>query len=55
MLVERGHGILPSLAAGEAYGLTAKGRSLLPVLQSLADWGLANIRGTEARMKPVTG
>jgi len=35
------------------YRLTAKGRSLLPVLGALRDWGLAHIKGTEARMKPV--
>lgn len=37
----------------EAYQLTTKGRTLLPILGSIADWGLANIRGTQARMKPV--
>ncbi len=36
----------------ESYRLTEKGESLFPVLQVLADWGLANILGTEARMKP---
>lgn len=36
------------------YRLTAKGRSLLPVLASIADWGLANIKGTEARLRPPT-
>lgn len=30
------------------YHLTPKGRSLLPLLQSMRDWGLANIRGTKA-------
>ena len=44
----------PAAAASrDAYCLTAKGRSLLPVLSSIADWGLANIRGTQARMKLV--
>lgn len=44
----------PAEASGrEAYRLTAKGQSLLPILRSIADWGLANIRGTQARMKPV--
>lgn len=39
-------------AARGGYRLTAKGRSLLPVLSSIADWGLAQIRGTEARLRP---
>ncbi len=36
----------------DAYRLTAKGKSLRPVLEAVAKWGLANIDGTEARMKP---
>jgi len=36
------------------YRLTAKGRSLLPVLSTIADWGLRHIRGTEARLRPPT-
>jgi DNA-binding HxlR family transcriptional regulator len=36
------------------YRLTAKGQSLIPVLAALRDWGLAHIKGTEARMKPVS-
>lgn len=36
----------------EAYRLTAKGRSLKPVLESVAQWGLSNLKGTEARLKP---
>ena len=35
----------------DAYRLTKKGKSLLPVLSALAEWGLANIKGTDARMK----
>jgi DNA-binding HxlR family transcriptional regulator len=35
------------------YRLTAKGKSLMPVLAALRDFGLAHIKGTEARMKPV--
>ncbi len=43
----------PSDAAGRnGYRLTEKGRSLLPVLRSIAEWGLAHIPGTEARMRP---
>lgn len=34
----------------KAYGLTPAGRSLYPLLVVLRDWGLANIRGTEARV-----
>jgi DNA-binding HxlR family transcriptional regulator len=35
------------------YHLTAKGRSLLPVLSAIANWGLEHIRGTEARLWPA--
>jgi len=48
--------VRPADAAGRSgYMLTAKGRSLLPVLSSIADWGLAHIPGTEARMRPNIG
>jgi DNA-binding HxlR family transcriptional regulator len=33
------------------YRLTAKGASLMPVLESIRDWGLRNIKGTTARIK----
>ena len=36
----------------DAYRLTEKGKSLKTVLDAVAKWGLANIEGTEARMKP---
>lgn len=36
----------------EAYRLTSKGRTLKPVLESIATWGLNHIEGTEARLKP---
>lgn len=36
----------------DAYRLTAKGKTLLPVLNSIVEWGLMNIDGTEVRMKP---
>ena len=39
------------LPGRDAYRLTAKGKSLQPVLSSLAAWGLANIQGTKAVMK----
>jgi DNA-binding HxlR family transcriptional regulator len=39
----------------EAYRLTRKGKSLVPVLSTIADWGLANIKGTDARMKMNIG
>lgn len=41
----------PDHSSWDAYRLTKKGKSLLPVLQSLADWGLANVNGAEAKMK----
>jgi DNA-binding HxlR family transcriptional regulator len=34
----------------EAYRLTKKGKSLLPVLKSILDWGLVNIDGTRAEL-----
>lgn len=34
-----------------AYVLTEKGRSLFPLLEAMKEWGLANIRGTEARVQ----
>lgn len=44
----------PMPATGRSgYRLTPKGKSLLPVLGALRNWGLAHIKGTEARMKPV--
>ena len=36
----------------EAYRLSAKGKTLLPVLEAIAKWGLANIEGTAAAMAP---
>jgi len=36
----------------DAYRLTAKGKSLLPVLDAIAEWGVKNIPGTEKRMGP---
>lgn len=48
----RSAGIIDSPRNHEGYRLTAKGTTLVPIVQSLADWGLAHIRGTEARIKP---
>ncbi|MDJ0976567.1 MAG: helix-turn-helix domain-containing protein [Planctomycetota bacterium] len=36
------------------YELTEKGRSLFPILESIAEWGLENIQGTVQRMRPKT-
>ena len=36
----------------DAYRLTDKGKTLKSVLEVVAKWGLANIDGTDARMKP---
>lgn len=33
------------------YHLTARGRSLLPVLQAMRDWGLAHVPGTAAKVR----
>lgn len=35
-----------------AYRLTARGRSLAPIMAAIAAWGLEHIRGTEMRLKP---
>jgi DNA-binding HxlR family transcriptional regulator len=43
---------VPSDGGRGGYRLTAKGRSLLPVLATIADWGLRHISGTEARLRP---
>ena len=42
----------PQQPTRDAYRLTARGQTLLPVLDALAAWGLANLPGTEARLKP---
>lgn len=34
------------------YRLTDRGRSLIPVLEAIRDWGLANISGTRTHLKP---
>ena len=34
----------------DAYRLTRKGKSLGKIVRAVADWGLANLKGTEARM-----
>lgn len=33
------------------YHLTEQGRSLRPILETLRDWGLAHVRGTEAKVQ----
>ena len=38
-------------SAKPGYRLTARGRSLYPVLEAVAAWGLANIEGTESRIR----
>lgn len=47
------HGLIESKACRRRtgafeYRLTARGRSLVPVLEALRDWGLAHVRGTKA-------
>ncbi|VTR96658.1 winged helix-turn-helix transcriptional regulator [Tuwongella immobilis] len=36
----------------EAYRLTERGKTLLPILDSIMQWGLKYLPGTEARMAP---
>lgn len=38
-------------AGSSEYHLTARGRSLLPVLEVMRDWGLAHVSGTAAKVK----
>jgi DNA-binding HxlR family transcriptional regulator len=40
-------------AGTRAYELTERGTSLRSVVEGLRNWGLANIKGTAALMKPV--
>ncbi len=42
----------PEQTGRDAYRLTAKGKSLKPVLQSIIHWGLKHIDGAEEKMKP---
>jgi DNA-binding HxlR family transcriptional regulator len=37
----------------DAYRLTAKGKSLRPILRALAEWGVRNIEGTVAMLSPT--
>ena len=52
------HGLIEQfLPKGEsahyAYRLTNKGKTLEPVLRTVADWGLSHIKGTEMRIVPA--
>ncbi len=38
-------------AGSHAYQLTSRGRSLLPVVRAIKEWGLANIPGTRAMLE----
>jgi len=40
----------PEPAKREVYRLTEKGQTLVPVLKTIAQWGLDHIPGTAARM-----
>jgi DNA-binding HxlR family transcriptional regulator len=37
----------------ETYHLTARGKSLRPVLTAIAEWGLKNLKGTKAMLNPA--
>ena len=43
----------PEIPGKEAYRLTAKGKTLKPLLKSIVNWGLKNLPGTEARMTSI--
>jgi DNA-binding HxlR family transcriptional regulator len=36
----------------DVYSLTPKGKSLRPILEQIASWGLTNIPGTAAHLRP---
>ncbi len=42
----------PEQPGREAYRLTAKGKSLGPILTAVARWGIANIKGTKSVLTP---
>ncbi len=53
-------GLVAARASGERagsseYHLTALGRSLLPVLEALRDWGLRNVEGTAVKIRIPPG
>lgn len=37
----------------DAYHLTTKGKSLRPVLEAIAAWGLENVKGTKTALNPT--
>ena len=41
----------PIYSGKSGYRLTDKGRSLFPVLEAMANWGLEHIPGTQARIE----
>ena len=41
----------PEQPGRDAYRLTKKGKSLGKVVKTLAEWGLKNLEGTEAKLK----
>lgn len=41
---------VPEHAGRYTYALTRKGKSLLPLLRKVREWGLAHLEGTEARL-----
>ena len=43
----------PEQPGREVYRLTEKGKSLKPVLSAVTKWGLKNLPGTEAKLKPL--
>ena len=42
----------PGAPSRAAYRLTARGLSLGTIVGAIAEWGLANIRGTDMRLRP---
>ncbi len=43
---------LESPAGRDAYRLTRKGEALRPVVEAISAWGLSNLSGTAAKLRP---
>ena len=42
----------PEQPGRDAYRLTAKGKSLKPVVTAISKWGLEHVEGSEVKLKP---
>jgi DNA-binding HxlR family transcriptional regulator len=51
------HGLVEKRALAQhsgrdAYVLSEKGKTLMPLLNAVTEWGLAQLPGTEAKLRP---